>query len=125
MQTANINSDQNTQHAEFLSDAHFNVKILFSSDEPAKLGKQYAFSTADTSKNEIYINSKETVVINSVLDLCITDNHSKDKFFVTADVKKCKANSSSSDYTIKLQLKNRTHTHTDLDKWLQLIKIIK
>ncbi|MDH5516812.1 MAG: hypothetical protein OEY36_03205 [Gammaproteobacteria bacterium] len=125
MQTATSNTIPQSVNAGIISDSHFSLKILFSSDEPAKLGKQYQFSTTAIAKNKITINSREEIVINSVLDICITDNHSKEPFNLTADVKKCNSSTTSSGYDITLQLKTRTDTHTDLEKWQRLIKVIK
>ncbi|MDH5392041.1 MAG: hypothetical protein OEY11_02520 [Gammaproteobacteria bacterium] len=125
MQTTSSKADQDIHNAGILTDNGFALKILFSSDEPAKLGKRFLFSASDTSKNTISISSRESIILNSVLDLCITDTQSNEQFFVTADVKKCSKEKNSSEYRASLQLKDRVNTSTDLYKWQQRLKETK
>ncbi|MDH5425588.1 MAG: PilZ domain-containing protein [Gammaproteobacteria bacterium] len=110
--------------ARFLADDTFQVKILFSSDDPKALGKTFSCSLQDLSKSAIQISSEQPLTVKSVLDLSISLKDSRQKFFVTGDINSCKPGSGVA-HTIGIQLKNRSGTPTDLENWKTLLKNIK
>jgi hypothetical protein len=109
----------------FLVNDSFQVKVLFSSDEPRMLGKKYQCSPIDVSKTGLQLTSKDPIVVNSVLDLCISIDGSDKEFHLTGDVKWCRQNKSTFNFAVGIQLKTRAGTPTDLDDWKRLIKHIK
>lgn len=107
-----------------LVNIHFQIKILFSSDNPRMLGRKFSCSTIDISKSGIQIKSLQPLAVNSVLDLSIMLDGSTREFLVTGNVKWCK-HSTGVSHAVGIQLKSRSGTPTDLDDWKKLIKHIK
>ncbi|MCK5336445.1 MAG: PilZ domain-containing protein [Gammaproteobacteria bacterium] len=126
MEAATIATDtsERRQDARFLVDDNFEIKILFTSDNPRVLGKTFACSAVDVSKSGLQINSEHPLAIKSVLDLSITVKDSNRNYLVTGDVKWCKPTTGFA-HAIGIQLKTRSGTTTDLDDWKTLIKHIK
>ena len=125
MQTELLAADQvKREDPRYLLTEDFQVKILFTSDNPRMLGRTFSCSAIDVSKNGIHFKSLQPLVINSVLDLSVTINDSDREFLVTGDVKWCK-HSTSLMHSVGIQLKSRAGTPTDLEEWKNLIKHIK
>lgn len=103
---------------------NFEVKILFTSDNPKVLGKKFTCSAVDVSKSGLQINTEQPLAVKSVLDLSITVKDSDREYLVTGDVKWCKPTTGIS-HAIGIQLKSRSGTSTDLDAWKTLVKRIK
>jgi Tfp pilus assembly protein PilZ len=118
------NTAERRQDARYLVDDNFEIKILFTSDNPKVLGKTFTCSAVDVSKNGLQINSEQPIAIKSVLDLSITIKDSNREYLVTGNVKWCKPTTGIS-HAIGIQLKTRAGTTTDLDDWKTLIKHIK
>jgi Tfp pilus assembly protein PilZ len=112
------------QDVRYLVDDNFEVKILFTSDNPKVLGRKFSCSAVDISKTGLQINSEQPIAIKSVLDLSITVKDSNREYLVTGDVKWCKPTTGIS-HAIGIQLKTRSGTNTDLDAWKTLVKRIK
>lgn len=112
------------QDVRYLVDDNFEVKILFTSDNPKVLGKRFSCSAVDISKTGLQINSEQPLAIKSVLDLSITVKDSNREYLVTGNVKWCKSTTGIS-HAIGIQLKTRSGTNTDLDAWKTLVKHIK
>jgi len=112
------------QDPRYLSDDNFQIKILFSSDDPRSLGKTFNCSMIDVSKGGVKILSALPLAEKSVLDLSISIKDSTKEFLVTGDVKWCKPTLGSA-FSVGIQLKNRAGTPTDLDDWKNLIKNLK
>ena len=123
-QTVPTNIDERRIDTRYLSEDKFSVKILFSSDDPKSLGKTFPCSLVDVSKNGVQITAAEPLTVKSVLDLSITLVDSHREYFVTGNIKWCKASAGIS-YTVGIALKNRSGTATDLENWKTLIKNIK
>ena len=102
----------------------FQVKILFSSDDPRMLGKTFACSSIDVSKSGVQVTSEQPLAVKSVLDLSIKINGSNKEYLVTGDVKWCKPSAGIS-HAVGIQLKKRAGTPTDLDDWKNLVRHIK
>lgn len=112
------------QDVRYLVDDNFEVKILFTSDNPKVLGKKFSCSAVDISKTGLQINSEQPLAIKSVLDLSITVKDSNREYLVTGDVKWCKPTTGIS-HAVGIQLKSRSGTNTDLNAWKTLVKHIK
>ena len=97
------------------------VKVLFSSDDPGVLGMRFNCSSFDITSSSINITSNKQIMINSVLDLCVTLEGSNEEYHLTGDVKWCKQNTEKSNYGVGIQLKNRVGTPTDLNNWKQAL----
>ena len=108
----------------YLADESFQVKILFSSDDPKVLGKTFSCALIDVSKGGLQITTPQPLVVKSVLDLSILIKDSKREFMVTGNVKWCKPTTGIS-HSVGIQLKNRAGTATDLNDWKLLLKNLK
>lgn len=122
----NINEMPNERRSDprFLVNEDFQVKILFSSDDPRMLGKTFACSAIDVSKNGVQVISEQPLAEKSVLDLSIKVNGSNKEYLVTGDVKWCRPGSGIS-HAVGIQLKKRSGTPTDLADWKSLVKHLK
>ena len=119
------NTVERRRDPRYLVDDNFQVKVLFSSDEPRMLGKIFNCATVDVSKSGLQLTSQEPIMVKSVLDISVTINGSDREYKLTGDVKWCKQNKSSFTYGVGIQLKSRSGTPTDLDDWKRLIKHLK
>lgn len=119
-----MNVQERRTDPRFLVDDHFQVKILFSSDDPKMLGRTFSCSAIDVSKSGIQVTSEEPLVKKSVLDLSIKVNGSNKEYLLTGDVKWCKPGQGIS-HSVGIQLKKRAGTPTDLENWKSLIKQFK
>lgn len=122
--TTSTETAERRQDARYLIDDNFEVKILFTSDNPKILGKKFTCSAIDISKSGLQINSEQPLAIKSVLDLSIVVKDGDREYLVTGDVKWCKPTTGIS-HAIGIQLKSRSGTSTDLDAWKTLVKHIK
>ena len=122
--TTTIDTAERRQAVRYLVDDNFEVKILFTSDNPKVLGKKFSCSAVDISKTGLQINAEQPLAIKSVLDLSIAVKDSGREYLVTGDVKWCKPTTGIS-HAIGIQLKSRSGTNTDLDAWKTLVKHIK
>lgn len=109
----------------FLVDDNFQVKVLFSSDNPKALGRSFDCSTIDVSKSGLQINSHEPFIVNSVLDLSVSVKDSEKEFLLTGNVQWCKPSNGGIAHRVGIKLKARAGNPTDLDRWKQLIKHLK
>ena len=122
--TLEANIRERRQDQRFLVNDDFQVKILFSSDDPRMLGKTFTCSTVDVSKSGVQVNSEQPLAVKSVLDLSIKVNGSDKEYLVTGDVKWCKPSAGIS-HAVGIQLKKRSGTPTDLADWKSLVKHFK
>jgi len=122
--TLEANIQERRQDPRIQINDDFQVKILFSSDDPKMLGKTFSCSTIDVSKNGVQVTSEQPLAVKSVLDLSIKVNGSEKEFLVTGDVKWCKPGTGIS-HAVGIQLKKRSGTPTDLANWKSLVKNLK
>jgi len=122
--TLEANIRERRQDPRILVNDDFQVKILFSSDDPKMLGKTFSCSAIDISKNGVQVTSEQPLAVKSVLDLSIKINGSEKEFLVTGDVKWCKPGTGIS-HAVGIQLKKRSGTPTDLANWKSLVKNMK
>ncbi len=122
--TVEANIQERRQDPRIPVNEDFQVKILFSSDDPRMLGKTFTCSAIDVSKNGVQVTSEQPLAVKSVLDLSIKINGSEKEFLVTGDVKWCKAGAGIS-HAVGIQLKKRSGTPTDLANWKSLVKNMK
>jgi len=122
--TAEVNTQERRQDPRILVNDDFQVKILFSSDDPKMLGKTFSCSAIDVSKNGVQVTSEQPLAVKSVLDLSIKVNGSDSEYLVTGDVKWCKPGTGIS-HAVGIQLKKRSGTPTDLANWKSLVKNLK
>lgn len=108
----------------YLVNDQFQVKILFSSDDPRMLGKTFSCSAVDISKSGVQVSSEQALAVKSVLDLSIKVNGSNKEYLVTGDVKWCRSGTGITHH-VGIQLKKRAGTPTDLADWKSLVKHIK
>ena len=122
--TLEANIEDRRGDPRYLVNEQFQVKILFSSDEPRMLGKTFSCSAIDVSKSGVQVSSEQPIMIKSVLDLSIKVNGSDKEYLVTGDVKWCRPGQGIT-HNVGIQLKKRAGTPTDLDDWKSLVKHIK
>ncbi|MDH5516421.1 MAG: PilZ domain-containing protein [Gammaproteobacteria bacterium] len=114
----------NRRDPRYLVDDNFQVKILFTSDNPKALGKIFTCAAVDVSKNGLQITSSDPLAVKSVLDLSIRIKDSDRTYTLTGNVKWCKPTIGIA-HTVGIQLKQRHGTPTDLTDWKKLIKHLK
>lgn len=120
-----FNVNDRRKDPRILCDDNFQVKVLFSSDDPKMLGKTYDCSTIDVSKSGLQLTSNEAVIVNSVLDLAVSVKGNDKEFLLTGDVKWCRKGTEVTAFKVGISLKPRAGTPTDLDDWKKLIKKLK
>lgn len=119
-----LNNFEKRRDHRFLVEDNFQIKILFSSDNPKALGKTFSCAAINVSKNGIQISSRDPLAVKSVLDIRIDIKDSEHSYTLTGNVKWCKPKIGLS-HTIGIQLKQRHGTPTDLTEWKKLIKLMK
>ncbi|MDH5392814.1 MAG: PilZ domain-containing protein [Gammaproteobacteria bacterium] len=122
--TLAIDTADKRRDPRFLVDENFQVKILFSSDNPKALGQTFTCAAVDVSKNGLQITCRDPLAIKSVLDLSITIKDSARSYSLTGNVKWCKPTIGIA-HTVGIQLRHRAGTATDLADWKKLIKQLK
>jgi len=122
--TLEANINERRVDPRYLVNEQFQVKILFSSDDPRVLGKTFSCSAIDVSKSGVQVSSEQPIAVKSVLDLSIKINGSEKEYLVTGDVKWCRPGTGIT-HNVGIQLKKRSGTPTDLTDWKSLVKHIK
>ena len=93
------------------------MKIVFSSENPGLLGKTLCGSTIDVSATGLRIELNQQIKIDSVLDVWVTLKESKNKYFLTGNVRWCEESDVEGYFQIGVVLRERADTVTDLDGW--------
>ena len=96
------------------------LKIVFSSENPGLLGKTLEGATHDVSASGLCIQLDRPIVVDSVLDIMLTNKRMGKKFSLTGNVRWCRETSQPGQYQIGLVLRERTDQHTDLAEWRQV-----
>lgn len=109
-------------HNRFESAADISLKIVFSSENPALLGKMVNGAALDVSANGLRISLSQAVKLDSVLDIWITDKELNRKYFLTGNVRWCLESGKPGDFQIGLILRERSDTVTDLRSWREAFK---
>jgi len=99
-----------------------NMKIAFSSENPNLLGKTLCGSTVDVSATGLRIELNQPIKIDSVLDVWVTLKESREKYFLTGNVRWCSELESGGYYQIGVVLRERTDTITDFTNWKRSFK---
>lgn len=98
------------------------MKIVFSSENPNLLGRTVCGSTIDASATGLRIELNQAIKIDSVLDVWVTLKENQRKYFLTGNVRWCKATGVEGFYQIGVVLRERSDTVTDLDGWKKEFK---
>lgn len=98
------------------------MKIVFSSENPGLLGKTLCGSTIDVSASGLRIELNQQIKLDSVLDVWVTLKNSKKRYFLTGNIRWCKAMDVDDCYQVGVILRERSDTITDLDSWQAVFK---
>jgi hypothetical protein len=109
-------------HARVDTTENISLKIVFSSENPALLGKMVNGAALDVSANGLRISLNQAVKLDSVLDIWITDKELNRKYFLTGNVRWCLESGKPGDFQIGLILRERSDTVTDLRSWREAFK---
>ena len=101
----------------YITSENVTVKILFSSENPVILGKQ--FKTIDISKNSLRLEIAHSIEVGSVLDIALTIDGSKLRYNLTGNVRWRLPAATPGVYQLGLVLRERTDTLSDLKAWQQ------
>lgn len=101
----------------FIPTQDVEIKVLFSSDNPAFLGKTFPAKSIDISKEGFRLELCKKLVKNSVLDLVITFKDQQREYFLTGNVRWIKEMSKPDQFHAGVVLRDRTDENCDLDKW--------
>lgn len=100
----------------FISAHDTNVKILFSSENPALLGKTMNTTAIEISPKSIRLEVAHAIEIDSVLDIEIQLNSSGRSYNLTGNVR-WRLPSTRGQYHIVLVLRERRDIRSDLNAW--------
>ena len=101
---------------EFISAKGTEVKILFSSENPALLGKTMKTTAIEMSRKSIRLAVSHPIEIDSVLDISIKLNGSDRAYNLTGNVR-WRLPSTRDEYHVVLVLRERNDIRSDLDAW--------
>ena len=100
----------------FISAENAEVKILFSSENPALLGKKMQTTAIELSPKSIRLQVEYPIEINSVLDIAIKLDGSNRSYNLTGNVR-WRLPSPDGQYHIVLVFRERMDIRSDLKAW--------
>lgn len=101
---------------QFVSAVGTNVKILFSSENPALLGKTMVTTAIEMSPRSIRLEVAHPIEIDSVLDISVKLDSSNRTYNLTGNVR-WRLPSARGQYHIILVLRERRDIRSDLKAW--------
>ena len=93
------------------------IKVIFSSENPAFLGKTFPTQNVDVSKEGFRLELCRELVMNSVLDMLIKVKGHKHQYHLTGNVRWIKSTSKQDHYYAGIVLRHRSDELSDLDNW--------
>ena len=116
------NFEERRADKRFIKSEGISLKIVFSSENPGLLGKTMTGETLDVSASGMRISMEREIKVDSVLDVWVTLHDENKKYFLTGNVRWCRASESGDGYQVGLVLRERTDTVTDLVSWQQFFR---
>ncbi len=100
----------------YIAAENTNVKVVFSSENPALLGKTMKTTAIEMSPKSIRLEVALPVKIDSVLDIVVAMDNSERSYNLTGNVR-WRLPSSQGKYQIVLILRERSDVRSDLNAW--------
>ncbi len=100
----------------YISAENTKIKIIFSSENPALLGKAMKTTAIEMSPKSIRLEVALPVKIDSVLDIVVAMDNSERSYNLTGNVR-WRLPSSQGKYQIVLILRERSDVRSDLNAW--------
>ncbi|MCW9012239.1 MAG: PilZ domain-containing protein [Gammaproteobacteria bacterium] len=116
------NFDDRRSDTRYEMSEDFNLKIVFSSENPGLLGKTISGATVDVSASGLRLALSTPIKLDSVLDVWVTLKQNNKKYFLTGNVRWCNESDVAGIYQIGLVLRERSDTITDLTSWREMFK---
>lgn len=101
----------------FIPTEDVEIKVLFSSENPAFLGKTFPAKSIDISKEGFCLETCRKLVKNSVLDMVINFKEQNRKYVLTGNVRWIKEMDKPDKFRAGIVLRERTDEDCDLNKW--------
>lgn len=102
---------------DFLSMGDIEIKILFSSENPALLGKIFKSSVHQITKEKLHLEVCRKLVLNSVLDMSVQIKKNGKNYFLTGNVKSCSPSVDNSMYKVGIVFRERQDKPSDYKEW--------
>lgn len=114
---ANRRADKRHDHKEALS-----LTIIFTSQNPALLGKTLKGSTIDVSASGLRILLKTPLPADSTIDVSITLKDDPYKYFLSGKVRWCRETKEEGTYQVGIVIQDLINTETDYKRWRKALK---
>jgi len=102
--------------------AAFSLKIIFTSDNPALLGKSLYGSTIDVSASGLKLALQNELPVDSTIDVVITLKGNPKQYFLSGKVRWCKKSDDEANYHVGIALQDLINTDTDYKTWREALK---
>jgi len=102
--------------------AAFSLKIIFTSDNPALLGKNLYGSTIDISTSGLKLALQSELPVDSTIDVVITLKGDPKQYFLSGKVRWCKNADDNTNYHVGIALQDLVNTDTDYKAWREALK---
>ncbi len=115
-------SDERRIDKRVAQTAAFSLKIIFTSDNPALLGKNLYGSTIDTSASGLKLALQSELPVNSTIDVVITLKGNPKQYFLSGKVRWCRKTDEGTNYHVGIALQDLLNTETDYKAWQEALK---
>ncbi|MCW8955616.1 MAG: hypothetical protein OQL09_01935 [Gammaproteobacteria bacterium] len=102
---------------DFLAMGDIEIKILFSSENPALLGKTFKSSIHQITKEKLHLEVCRELVLNSVLDLSVYLKVNGKIYNLTGNVRSCCPLEQSDHYKVDIVFRERLDGPSDFKQW--------
>lgn len=113
----NRRADRRHDHKEALS-----LTIIFTSQNPALLGRTLKGSTVDVSASGLRIQLKTPLPAESTIDVSITLKDDPYKYFLSGKVRWCRETNEEGSYQVGIVIQDLVNTETDYKRWRKTVK---
>jgi hypothetical protein len=100
-----------------MSSDDIEIKVLFSSDNPALLGKTFKSQKIQVSRQKLTLEVCREIVLNSVLDMTVTLKNIGRQYRLTGNVRACAPLDKPDHYHLGIVLRERADEPTDFTDW--------
>ncbi len=114
-------SDERRIDKRVAQTAAFSLKIIFTSDNPALLGKNLYGSTIDISASGLKLALQSELPVDSTIDVVIILKGDPKQYFLSGKVRWCK-NADDTNYHVGIALQDLINTDTDYKAWREALK---
>jgi len=103
--------------SQSVSSDDIEIKVLFSSDNPALLGKTFRSPKIHVSRQQLTLEVCREIVLNSVLDMTVTLKRLGRQYRLTGNVRACSPLAKPDHFHLGIVLRERADEPTDFIAW--------